>query len=134
MFLAFGAPFGGGNAVYELPEPQVASSATKVITGVVTDSKGEPVIGASVVEPGTTRGTVRNQLELLDTNKHPNVARGANIKNATVSFTTDGDYMNPSPVLYGGKQRTFNSKYKLYPIPSEQRGLNNALTQNPGWE
>lgn len=75
-----------------------------------------------------------NQLELLDTNKHPNVARGANIKNSTVSFTTDGDYMNPSPVLYGGKQRTFNSKYKLYPIPSEQRGLNNALTQNPGWE
>lgn len=61
LFLAFGAPFfGGGNAVYASPEPQVASSATKVITGVVTDSKGEPVIGASVVEPGTTRGTVTN--------------------------------------------------------------------------
>lgn len=74
-----------------------------------------------------------NMLELLDTQKHPNVARGANITNATVSFTTDGGYMNPSPVLYGGKQRTFDKKYKLYPIPSEQRGLNEALTQNEGW-
>ena len=60
LFLAFGAPYWSGNAVYASPEPQVAAQATKVITGVVTDSNGEPVIGASVIEPGTTRGTVTN--------------------------------------------------------------------------
>ena len=58
LFLSCGAPFFGGNVTYASPEPQVASTATQVITGTVTDSKGEPVIGASVIEPGTTRGTV----------------------------------------------------------------------------
>lgn len=31
---------------------------TKKITGTITDEKGEPIIGASVVEKGTTNGTV----------------------------------------------------------------------------
>ena len=40
------------------PEPQVtANSATSIVTGRVVDEKGEPVIGASIVEVGTTRGT-----------------------------------------------------------------------------
>jgi len=41
------------------PAPQVvaASSATNVVTGIVVDEQGEPVIGASVTEIGTTRGT-----------------------------------------------------------------------------
>ena len=30
----------------------------KTITGVVTDATGEAVIGASIVETGTTNGTV----------------------------------------------------------------------------
>jgi hypothetical protein len=33
-------------------------SITKKITGTVVDEKGEPVIGASIVEVGTTNGTV----------------------------------------------------------------------------
>ena len=32
----------------------------QVITGLVVDTHGEPVIGASVVEKGTTNGTVTN--------------------------------------------------------------------------
>ena len=31
---------------------------TKTITGVVSDAAGEPIIGASVVEVGTTNGTI----------------------------------------------------------------------------
>lgn len=31
---------------------------TKTITGVVVDATGEPVIGASVLEVGTTNGTI----------------------------------------------------------------------------
>ncbi len=40
------------------PAPQVsANSATSIVTGRVVDEQGEPVIGASIVEVGTTRGT-----------------------------------------------------------------------------
>lgn len=35
-----------------------ASEATRKITGIVTDEKGEPIIGANVVEKGTTNGTI----------------------------------------------------------------------------
>ncbi len=31
---------------------------TKTITGVVADAAGEPIIGASVLEVGTTNGTI----------------------------------------------------------------------------
>lgn len=37
---------------------QSSSGVKKKITGVVTDANGEPVIGANVVERGTTNGTV----------------------------------------------------------------------------
>ena len=37
---------------------ETVSSAPKPLTGKVVDSKGEPLIGASVVVKGTTRGTV----------------------------------------------------------------------------
>ena len=40
------------------PAPQVLESkATTIVTGRVVDDKGEPVIGASISEIGTTRGT-----------------------------------------------------------------------------
>ena len=40
------------------PAPQVsANTATSIVTGRVVDEQGEPVIGASIVEVGTTRGT-----------------------------------------------------------------------------
>ncbi|MDD4516600.1 carboxypeptidase-like regulatory domain-containing protein, partial [Massilibacteroides sp.] len=32
--------------------------AKKTITGTVTDASGEPIIGANVVESGTTNGTI----------------------------------------------------------------------------
>ena len=35
-------------------------------------------------------------------------------------------------ILYNG--RTWNQKNYLYPLPLDQRQLNSALTQNPGWE
>lgn len=39
-------------------EESVSQQTKKVITGVVNDDRGEPVIGANVVEKGTTNGTV----------------------------------------------------------------------------
>lgn len=73
-----------------------------------------------------------HQLELLDTQKYPNVILGANVKNAPIApaaSATTGDYVNGS---FGGT-RVFDNKYYLYPIPTGQRQLNDKLGQNPGW-
>lgn len=37
---------------------QISKASQRRVTGVVTDPKGEPVIGANVVEKGTTNGTI----------------------------------------------------------------------------
>lgn len=43
------------------PAPQVvASNATTIVKGTVVDENGEPIIGASIQEVGTTRGTTTN--------------------------------------------------------------------------
>ena len=43
------------------PAPQVvASNATSIVKGSVVDENGEPIIGASIQEVGTTRGTTTN--------------------------------------------------------------------------
>ena len=49
---------GSGYQAQAAPAPQVsANSATSIVTGRVVDEQGLPVIGASIVEVGTTRGT-----------------------------------------------------------------------------
>lgn len=40
------------------PESAIPQQDYKQITGTVTDEKGEPIIGANVVEKGTTNGTI----------------------------------------------------------------------------
>ena len=39
-------------------EPQRQVQKQKRITGIVTDPNGDPIIGANVVEKGTTNGTI----------------------------------------------------------------------------
>ena len=48
-----------GGMAYAAPAPQVmsAQAATSIVKGTVVDDQGQPVIGASIVEIGTTRGT-----------------------------------------------------------------------------
>lgn len=41
-----------------VPSPVVLQDTRKTVTGTVTDEQGEPIIGANVVEKGTTNGTV----------------------------------------------------------------------------
>ena len=48
--------FSNGHIIISKKAP--ASSKTKKVTGVVKDEKGEPVIGANVVEKGTTNGII----------------------------------------------------------------------------
>ena len=50
---AFALP---GEAVNELITSQQVQKTT--VTGIITNSEGEPVIGANIVENGTTNGTI----------------------------------------------------------------------------
>ncbi|GHS94357.1 hypothetical protein FACS1894207_2430 [Bacteroidia bacterium] len=73
-----------------------------------------------------------HQLEKLDSEKHPDILLGANIK-ADVTTTIDkiGDYIDGTK---GGNKRIYNAKYDLSPIPSGQITLNPQLApNNPGW-
>lgn len=47
-----------GKRIILIPRPQtVLQNNKKTITGMVVDDKGEPIIGANIVEKGTTNGT-----------------------------------------------------------------------------
>ena len=74
-----------------------------------------------------------HQLDLLDSQKHPNIYLGANLKylkNPEVDVNAEG-YMIGSNTL---KQvRTFDKKHYFYPVPTGQITLNKELKQNPGW-
>lgn len=70
-----------------------------------------------------------HQLELLDTQRHPDVILGAYMANAPVQIANVNGYVDGSK----GQKRTFHYKYYLYPIPTGQLDLNPALGKNPGW-
>ena len=74
-----------------------------------------------------------HQLELLDTQTHPNINRGAylaGVPDLDETFNLDANgYIIPVSA-----QRTFDKKYYLCPIPSNQITLSKGGTkQNPGW-
>ena len=70
-----------------------------------------------------------HKLDKLDSQKYPNILLGANMTAAPVDILNVGGYVDGS---HGGV-RVYNSKYYLYPIPTDQMTLNDKLTQNPGW-
>lgn len=72
-----------------------------------------------------------HQLDKLDNTKYPDIALGANVKNAPVKPTLmSGDYFS----TYFGRNRLYNSRNYLYPIPTEQLNLNENMKQNEGWK
>lgn len=71
-----------------------------------------------------------HQLDLLDSQKHPDVLRGAYVPNADKQPATSQDgYVRPYP----STDRIYAAKYYLDPIPSGQLNLNPELGQNRGW-
>ncbi len=75
-----------------------------------------------------------HQLELLDTQRHPNINRGAYLRDVAdldeVFVLDENGYTIPITTV----QRTFDKKYYLCPIPSNQITLSKGSTsQNPGW-
>lgn len=47
-----------GNYVIIVPEEVKTVKGKKQVSGVIVDTNGDPVIGANVVEKGTTNGTI----------------------------------------------------------------------------
>lgn len=68
------------------PAPQVVSTnaGTVIVKGTVVDENGEPVVGASVVEPGTTRGTSTD----INGNFSLKVSSNANIQVSFIGYKT----------------------------------------------
>ena len=60
--------FAGTNVRYSVVDKKIILSAEnivsqqtkKTVTGIIQDEKGEPIVGANVVEKGTMNGTVTN--------------------------------------------------------------------------
>ncbi|MBR5638998.1 MAG: RagB/SusD family nutrient uptake outer membrane protein [Muribaculaceae bacterium] len=71
-----------------------------------------------------------HMLDKLDTNKYPDIKRGANLSNVeNCEVALDGGYAIPFTAT-----RTFDKKYYFYPIPTDQiNASGGATTQNPGW-
>ena len=61
-----------------------ATAQKKAVTGTVTDTNKEPLIGATVREAGTTNGTLTN----FDGNFTLNVADGATLEVSYVGYTS----------------------------------------------
>lgn len=69
-----------------------------------------------------------HQLDKLDTNKYPNTNLGANVSNIAGASNTNGYLKGTSAT------RTFDHKYYLYPVPTNEILLNDKIKQNPNWE
>ena len=71
-----------------------------------------------------------HMLDKLDTNKNPDIRRGANLSVVPdCEVDLDGGYAIPFTAT-----RTYDKKYYFYPIPSDQiKASGNGTTQNPGW-
>ena len=74
---------GYSSNAYAVDDAQNVQQATKKVTGTVSDSQG-PVIGASVVEKGTSNGTITD----FDGNFTLNVKPGATLVFSYIGYTT----------------------------------------------
>ena len=71
-----------------------------------------------------------HQLDKLDSNKYPNINRGANLSNVpNCEVALDGGY-----VIATSATRSFDKKHYFWPIPQQQITLGNKTTQNDGWK
>ena len=63
-----------GSQAFASSEPQAITQSSGTVSGTLVDEKGEPIIGASIQEIGTTRGTIS------DANGHFTLEVGKNAK------------------------------------------------------
>ena len=96
LFLALsGLPLGIANAATNSGVQSSISQQENACKGVVKDSKGETIIGASVVVKGTSNGTITD----FDGNfSLPNVKKGSVIQISFVGFKSQEIVWDGSPI------------------------------------
>lgn len=109
----------GANFTYAAPAPQAVSAVAGIVKGTVVDENGEPIIGASIQEVGTTRGTTSD----VDGNFSLNIGANAKLqvsfigyKTVTVKATngmqvklvTDNAFLDEVVVVGYGQQKKVN--------------------------
>lgn len=90
--IIFGLLFLGGVSLsyastekdFGLSTPMSIAQQTLIVQGMVTDTNGEPIIGASVVEEGTTNGVITN----VDGNFSIQVSIGKNLVISYIGYET----------------------------------------------
>ncbi len=72
-----------------------------------------------------------HQLDKLDSEKYPELNLGANLSNVSeLAVSTDANHY----LIACNKTRTFDRKYYLFPVPTNELNLNKNIEQNPGWK
>lgn len=85
LLLSCGTPFWSNTAQAASEPQQEQTTATTIgMTGKIVDEKGEPIIGASVMEKGTTRGTATD----ADGNFNLKVKAGSTITVSYIGYKT----------------------------------------------
>lgn len=104
LFLALsGLPLGIANALDTGVQNLSISQQENTCKGVVKDSKGETIIGASVVVKGTSNGTITD----FDGNfSLSNVKKGATIQISFVGFKSQEIVWDGSPISVALKEDT----------------------------
>lgn len=121
-----------------------AVAQTKTITGVVSDATGEPIIGASVVEVGTTNGTITDIDGKFVLNMNPDgkirvsyigyQVQTIDLKGKTsfrIQMKEDSEMLEEVVVTgYGGKQLRTKVTNSISKVKEET--LKQGLYSNPG--
>lgn len=129
------------------PDTQKVVQKKKQITGMVTDEKGEPIIGANIVEKGTTNGTITDidgkfSLEVDDKSMLLVSYIGYNTKNISISnkssytidLSEDAKTLDEVVVIGYGTQKKVNLTGSVATINSDDikelpsSNLSNALS------
>ena len=89
------------NKIYIFDQPATTVSGVSqtqqkevTLTGTVTDLNGEPIIGANIVVPGTTIGTVTNVMEL-----QPDAPQGSMLRFSYIGYLEQEYRINNQTVL-----------------------------------
>ena len=85
-----------GNKIIVSPaKKEAVSTKEKKITGKVIDAKGEPVIGATIMERGTTNGTITD----FDGNFTLNVSENSMIEVSYIGYQSQSIKANPDKLM-----------------------------------
>lgn len=122
-------------------ETKAAQQKVKVITGVVADQTGEPIIGANVVEKGTTNGVITdmNGTFVMEVKKgamlqisyigYQAIEVSANLSSLKISLHEDTQMIDEIVVVGYGTQKKVNLTGAVSNVKADM--LENRSSSNP---